>query len=171
MLSIFYLCISLTAYYLNENLGCKHRVMNCREIDGEHIGKNICNSFLDMPINWNITFDHAHVFFFRDNAGNIQNHKQKVLLLVQDVDTKWNLTYLMLERLKKLKLGVRYYVANYKNDQDSIITAKERHLIHHFFVIKECSKNNALLSSVMRQARSLTKFVNCNEKSETMKCL
>ena len=77
----------------------------------------------------------------------------------------------MLERLKKLKLGVRYYVANYKNDQDSIITAKERHLINHFFVIKECSKNNALLSSVMRQARSLTKFVNCNEKSETMKCL
>ena len=51
--------------------------------------------------------------------------KQKALLLVQDVDTRWNSTYLMLERLKKLKSGVRYYVANYKNDQDSIITAKE----------------------------------------------
>ena len=40
--------------------------------------------------------------------------KQKALLLVQDVDTRWSSTYLMLKRLKKLKSGVRYYVANYK---------------------------------------------------------
>ena len=33
----------------------------------------------------------------------------------------WNSTYFLLERLKKLKTGFRFYVANYKNDQDSII--------------------------------------------------
>ena len=69
------------------------------------------------------------------------------MFLVQDEDTRWNPTYLMLERLKKLKSGVRYYVANYKNDQDSIGTAKDRQLVNDiilllepsFFVTKECS--------------------------------
>ena len=42
--------------------------------------------------------------------------KQKALLLVYDVDTMWNSTYLMLERLKKLKSSVRNYVVKYKND-------------------------------------------------------
>ena len=40
--------------------------------------------------------------------------KQKPLLLVQDVDTRCNLTYLILERLIKLKLSVRYYKATIK---------------------------------------------------------
>ena len=70
------------------------------------------------------------------------------LPLVRDVDTRWNSTYLMLERLKKIKSGVRYYMANYKNDQDSIITAKKLQLVNHiilllepfFFVTTECSK-------------------------------
>ena len=82
----------------------------------------------------------------------------------------------MLERLKMLKSGVRYYVANYKNDQDSIITDKEWHLVNHiirllepfFFLTNECSKNNALLSSVIPHARSLTMFVNTNESSEEL---
>ena len=37
-----------------------------------------------------------------------------------------------------------------------------------FFVTNECSKYNALLSSVMPHARSLTKFVNTNENSEEL---
>ena len=41
--------------------------------------------------------------------------KQKPLLLVQDVDTRCNLTYLILERLIKLKLSDRYYKATIKN--------------------------------------------------------
>ena len=79
----------------------------------------------------------------------------------------------MLDRLKKQKSGLRYYVANYENDQDSIITAKEWQMVNHiilllepFFVTKECSKNNGLLLSMMPHARSLTKFVNTKESSE-----
>ena len=59
------------------------------------------------------------------------------------MDTKWNSTYLVLERIKKLKLGVRYYVANYKNDQNSKITAKEWQLVNHIIVLLEpffCNK-------------------------------
>ena len=71
-----------------------------------------------------IDFDHAQT-------------KQKALLLVQDVDTRWNSTYLMLERLKKLKTSVRFYVANYKNDSDSVITAEEWQLVNHIILLLE----------------------------------
>ena len=74
----------------------------------------------------------------------------------------------MLEILKKLKSSVRYYVANYKNDQDSIFTAKEWQLLNHIILLLQpfFSKNNALLSSVKLHARLLTKFVNTLENSE-----
>ena len=41
----------------------------------------------------------------------------------------------MLEKLKKLKSSVRYYVANYKNNQDSIITAEEWQLVNHIILL------------------------------------
>ena len=80
----------------------------------------------------------------RDNARDIKKHKlKKTLLLVQDMDYRWNSTYLVVERLKKLKSSVRYYVADYKNDQDSNITAKEHQLVNHTILLLElfyCSK-------------------------------
>ena len=56
--------------------------------------------------------------------------KQKALLLVQDVETRWNSTFLILERLNKLKFSVLYYMANYKNDQISNITPEELQLVY-----------------------------------------
>ena len=48
----------------------------------------------------------------------------------------------MLEKLKKLKSIVQYYVANYKNDQDSVITAEEWQLVNHIILLLEsfCNK-------------------------------
>ena len=51
---------------------------------------------------------------------------QKALLLMQDVETRWNSTYLMLKRLEKLKLSVQSYVANNNNFKpQNILTADE----------------------------------------------
>ena len=56
----------------------------------------------------------------------------------------------MLERLKKLRSGNRYYVANYKKDQDSKLQLKNGNWLlrffyssNFFFAAKECIKNNA----------------------------
>ena len=58
-------------------------------------------------------------------------------------------------------------MADCKNGQNSFITAEEWRLVNHsilllepFFVTKEFSINNTLLSSMIPHAISLTKFVN-----------
>ena len=61
--------ISLTAHWLNENFDYKHRVLHCREMEGDHTGQNICNYIQDMLSNLKITLDRVHVFL-RDNALN-----------------------------------------------------------------------------------------------------
>ena len=43
----------------------------------------------------------------------------------------------MLKRLRKLKSGVRYYAANYKNNQDSNITDKELQLVTQIILLLE----------------------------------
>ena len=57
---------------------------------------------------------------------------QKALLLVQDVETRWNSTYLMLKRLEKLKTSGQNYVANHKFKPENILTADEWKLVSHF---------------------------------------
>ena len=91
--------------------------------------------------------------------------KQTALLLVQDVPTRWNSTYLMLKRLNKLKVTVQNYVASHL--QALIITEKEWQLVDQVLkllepfqlVTKDCSKNDALLSSVIPHARALKNFI------------
>ena len=50
---------------------------------------------------------------------------QKALLLVQDIEKRWNSTILMLKRLEKLKISVQNYVANNKFKPKNILTADE----------------------------------------------
>ena len=70
----------------------------------------------------------------------------------------------MLKRLNKLKISVQNYVASHL--QALIITEKEWQLVCQVLkllepfqlVIKDCSKNDALLSSVIPHARPLKNF-------------
>ena len=76
------------------------------------------------------------LFMFKVDFDHAQT-KQKALLLIQDRVTRWNSTCLMLERLKKLKSMVRYYLANFKNDQDSNITPEEWQLVNDIILLFE----------------------------------
>ena len=59
----------------------------------------------------------------------------------------------MLERQQKLNLGIQYYVPNYKNDKDSIFTAKKWQLVNHIFL---------LLDFFMKQ-RGVVKTIHCSQ--------
>ena len=72
-------------------------------------------------------------FFFCETRSIKKHKKQNALLLVQNVDTRWNSTYLIIERLKKLKLRIWHYVANYKYDRNSLIQLKICNCITTFF--------------------------------------
>ena len=63
--------IFLTAHWLNENFDYKHRVLHCREMEGDHTGQNICNYIQDMLSNLMITLNRVHVFL-QDNARKIK---------------------------------------------------------------------------------------------------
>ena len=54
---------------------------------------------------------------------------QKAWLLVQDVETKWNLTYLTLKRLEKLKTSIQYYVAKNKLIPNILLQLKNGNLL------------------------------------------
>ena len=54
---------------------------------------------------------------------------QKALLLMQDVETGWNSTYLMLKRLEKFKTSVQNYVATNKFKPKNILTSDEWKLV------------------------------------------
>ena len=54
---------------------------------------------------------------------------QKPLLLLQDVETRWNSTYLMLKRLEKYKTIVQNYVANNKFKPENILQLVDGNLL------------------------------------------
>ena len=75
----------------------------------------------------------------------------------------------MLKRLEKLKLSVQSYVANNNNFKpQNILTADEWKLVSlliellepFYIVTQQCSKTNALLSSLITHAAVLKKFYN-----------
>ena len=101
----------------------------------------------------------------------------KTLLLVQDVETRWNSTYLLLKRLEKFKLSVQSYVANNNNFKpENILTADEWKLFSllievlepFYLVTQQCSKNNALLLKVIPHATALKRFFNLKANSTSI---
>ena len=87
---------------------------------------------------------------------------------MQDAETRWNSTYLKLKRLEKIKTSVHNYVANNKLKPENILTADEcklvsllNELLEPFHIVTpKCSKNYALLSSVISHAAILKKVFN-----------
>ena len=96
---------------------------------------------------------------------------QKALLHVQDVETRLNLTNLILKKLEKLKLSVQSYVANNNNFKPENILSADVwklvslliELLEPFFVVtQQCSKNNALLLSVIPHAAAYIGYHKAN---------
>ena len=93
---------------------------------------------------------------------------------MQDVETRWNLTYIMLKRLKTLKTIVQNYMAKKKFKPEYILTADEwklvslfnEHLEPFYIVTKQFNKIYTLLSSVTPHAKVLKKFFGGKSNSQ-----
>ncbi|XP_065315489.1 zinc finger BED domain-containing protein 4-like [Gordionus sp. m RMFG-2023] len=126
--------ISLTCHYINQNFQQINRVLNVKTFNESHTAINIAQ-ILDEIINyWGIKKNKIHLII-RDNAPNITlamkngkfqsvscfAHKIQIRLslaqhkLIQDVPTRWDSTYYMLERLIEQKRAVQLFIIDNPN--------------------------------------------------------
>ena len=71
-------------------------------MEDEHTNQYICNYIEDMLSNLIITLDHVHVNLREIAKNNKKYKKRNALLCVEEVDTKWILTYLIVEILSNV---------------------------------------------------------------------
>nr|XP_012563453.1 unnamed protein product [Hydra vulgaris] len=89
------------------------------------------------------------------------------LLPIQNVPTRWNSTYLMLDRIETLKRSIQLYTANHPHLVNLILTSSEWELIENvlellqlFFMNTDTvSKSKSMLSSVISNIRALHNFL------------
>ena len=94
----------------------------------------------------------------------IENGSKQPLLLVQDVKTRWNSTFLMLQRLNLLKATVQLYAGDH---EITIPTANEWQLMEKvlrllqpfFEVTKKISGDQSILSSVIPDVTALERYL------------
>ena len=94
----------------------------------------------------------------------IENGSKQPLLLVQDVKTRWNSTFLMLQRLSILKATVQLYAGD---NEIPILTANEwqlmdkvLRLLQPFFEItKKVSGEQSILSAVIPDVAALDRYL------------
>ena len=108
-----------------------------------------------------------HSSLARQNIKNLQGEQgiQLPLFPVQDVSTRWNSTYLMLERAFHLKRSLQIYTAN--NDDLPILTANQWNLcekmlriLQPFFEItKQVSSEQSSLSDVIPHVVALDRYL------------
>ena len=95
----------------------------------------------------------------------VQEQGKTPLLLVQDVPTRWNSSYLMVERVVKLKRPIQLYLSDH--DNLPTITANEwqiserlLHILKPFFdLTKEMSGEYSILSDVIPNIATLELFL------------
>ena len=101
----------------------------------------------------------------------LENGSKTPLFLVQDVKTRWNSTFLMLQRLSVLKTAIQLYAADH---EIPVPTPNEwqlmdivLHLLQLFFEItNKVSGEQSLLSSVIPDVAALNRYLNkCNVKA------
>ena len=101
----------------------------------------------------------------------LENGSKNPLLLVQDVKTRWNSTFLMLQRLSVLITAVQLYAADHEIPVPTPIEwqlmDKKLRLLQPFFEItKKVSGEQSLLSSVIPDVAALNRYLNkCNVKA------
>ncbi|XP_004206689.2 zinc finger BED domain-containing protein 4-like [Hydra vulgaris] len=150
---------------------------NLAEIPAIHCTIHLLQLVVSDSISENIVIDvlskcRRLVTHFNHSSLACNNFKQiqlqqnlDPLCLVQDVPTKWNSTYLMLDRLNKLKIPVQLYLAErsdlmpFSTLEWTLILNIIKLLKPFFQLTQEMSSEITTLSSVIPNMCSLKKFM------------
>ncbi|XP_055527859.1 zinc finger BED domain-containing protein 4-like [Wyeomyia smithii] len=134
--------ISLTGHWLDENCARQHAILNSCEFPGSHTGERI-GKIHGILVDWNIPVSSLVVLDALDSqkavrdliaeSRNIVTHFNHSPLacdklleiqkryeltehkLVQDIRTRWNSTFYMLQRLKDQRPAVTYYTGEFNS--------------------------------------------------------
>ncbi|XP_065684334.1 zinc finger BED domain-containing protein 4-like [Hydra vulgaris] len=136
--------LSFTAHWISPDFVLEHTVLTMKPFSGSHTGTNIAKELNTIAERWGISHSKIH-FLVHDSGANMIkgiiatarrivtdfNHsciaqeklksiRQELKLpehqLTQDVSTRWNSTYYLLERLLEQKRAVSLYIT----DHDSL---------------------------------------------------
>nr|XP_012562179.2 zinc finger BED domain-containing protein 4-like [Hydra vulgaris] len=150
---------------------------NLAEIPAIHCTIHLLQLVVSDSISENIVIDvlskcRRLVFYFNHSSLACTNFKQiqlqqnlDPLCLVQDVPTRWNSTYLILDRLNKLKIPVQLYLAErsdlmpFSTLEWTLILNIIKLLKPFFQLTQEISSEITPLSSVIPNLCSLKKFM------------
>ncbi|XP_012556326.2 zinc finger BED domain-containing protein 4-like [Hydra vulgaris] len=135
-----------------------------RDVVSDSISENIVIDILSKCRRLVTHFNHSSLA--RNNFKQIQLQQNlDPLCLVQDVPTRWNSTYLMLDRLNKLKIPVQLYLAErsdlmpFSTLEWTLILNIIKLLKPFFQLTQEMSSEITTLSSVIPNMCSLKKFI------------
>ena len=109
-------------------------------------------------------FHHSNQAYTIFKNIQIENGSKQPLLLVQDVKTHWNSTFLMLQQLSILKAIVQLYAGD---NEIPILTANEWQLMDNvlcllqtfFEITKKVSGEQSILSAVIPDVAALDRFL------------
>ncbi|KAH9629662.1 hypothetical protein HF086_001133 [Spodoptera exigua] len=123
--------IAVTAHYMNEDMELSSYLLECVQYEESvlilytfylfHTSENLSEFLKDCFRRWDIDYKVSAVV--SDNAANITAAIRLELMLKQDVETRWNSTFQMLDGLIKIKEAV--VSATFSLRSDLLITSEE----------------------------------------------
>ncbi|XP_067303799.1 zinc finger BED domain-containing protein 4-like [Pseudorasbora parva] len=176
--------ISLTSQWIDESFMPQRAILHAKQFRGSHTSQAIAHVFEEMLQTWGIPKTSVHVVL-RDNAKNmikamnnaglptyslledIQGQlNQPLKRLQQDVQTRWNSTYYMLQSLIEQKRVLGVYVS--EHELPNYLTAHQWALMEKTVAIlapfeeltKKVSSYDALASDVIPAVTVLVRLLN-----------
>ncbi|KAL1252259.1 hypothetical protein QQF64_020055 [Cirrhinus molitorella] len=162
----------LTSQWIDESFTPQRAILHAKQFRGSHTSQAIAHVFEEMLQTWGIPKTSVHVVL-RDNAKNMSRLEdiqgqlnQPIKRLQQDVQTRWNSTYYMLQSLIEQKRVLGVYVS--EHELPDYLTAHQWALMEKTVAIlapfeeltKKVSSYDALASDVVPAVTVLVRLLN-----------
>nr|XP_042911777.1 zinc finger BED domain-containing protein 4-like [Parasteatoda tepidariorum] len=164
--------INFTAHWIDNDFNYKHFVLNSRHFPGSHTGENVGKMLSSLSEEWNVT---SKIYLvIRDGGSNIvkavndlnlERNTRKTVKLVQDVSTRWNSTFYMLNRLQELQNAISICangnneIQNFSSYQWILIENCIKLLQPFEEITQQISSSKSLISEVIPMVVTLQRYL------------